>query len=253
MAQGLLTGKVALITGAGQGVGLGIARAFAGAGAKLAITGRDQEKLERAAAKLRELGAEVLTIPGDVRSRASAQASVAKAIEQFGQLDVLVNNAQSSVPGTPLEEIDDATIALTLESGLLGTMYHMQAAFAHMKGRGGSIINFGSRTGTVGEAGFGIYAATKEGIRGLSRVAAREWGQHNIRVNVICPAALSEATKKYLAENPDQEKYYVALVPLRRLGDPERDIGPVAVFLACDEARYVTGQTINAEGGMTMF
>jgi NAD(P)-dependent dehydrogenase (short-subunit alcohol dehydrogenase family) len=253
MAQGTLTGKVALITGAGQGVGFGIATAFVGAGAKLAITGRDAEKLERAAAQLRQLGAEVLTIPGDVRQRASAEASVAKTIERFGGLDVLVNNAQSSVPGKPLEEIDDATIALTLESGLLGTMYHMQAAFPHMKGRGGSIINFGSRTGTVGEAGFGIYAATKEGIRGLSRVAAREWGQHNIRVNVICPAALSEAAKKFLAENPDQEKYYISIVPLRRIGDPVRDIGPVAVFLASDEARYVTGQTINAEGGMTMF
>jgi NAD(P)-dependent dehydrogenase (short-subunit alcohol dehydrogenase family) len=253
MAQGSLTDKVALITGAGQGVGFGIATAFAGAGAKLAITGRDAEKLERAAKQLRDLGAEVLTIPGDVRQRASAEASVAKTIDRYGRLDVLVNNAQSSVPGTPLEAIDDTTIALTLESGLLGTMYHMQAAFPHMKSRGGSIINFGSRTGTVGEAGFGIYAATKEGIRGLSRVAAREWGQHNIRVNVICPAALSEAAKKYLAENPDQEKHYISIVPLRRLGDPERDIGPVAVFLASDEARYVTGQTINAEGGMTMF
>jgi NAD(P)-dependent dehydrogenase (short-subunit alcohol dehydrogenase family) len=253
MTQGSLSTKVALITGGGQGVGFGIATAFAGAGARLAITGRDEQKLERAAAQLRQLGAEVLTIPGDVRQRASAAASVAKTVERFGQLDVLVNNAQSSVPGTPLEEIDDTTIALTLESGLLGTMYHMQAAFPHMKGRGGSIINFGSRTGTAGEAGFGIYAATKEGIRGLSRVAAREWGPHNIRINVICPAALSEAAKKFLAENPEQEKYYVNMIPLRRLGDPTRDIGPVAVFLASDEARYVTGQTLNVEGGMTMF
>ena len=166
---------------------------------------------------------------------------------------MLVNNAQSSVPGTPLEEIDDATIALTLESGLLGTMYHMQAAFPHMKDRGGSIINFGSRTGTVGEAGFGIYAATKEGIRGLSRVAAREWGQAQHPCQRDLPGRLSEAAKKYLAENPDQEKYYISIVPLRRSRRPERDIGPVAVFLASDEARYVTGQTINAEGGMTMF
>jgi NAD(P)-dependent dehydrogenase (short-subunit alcohol dehydrogenase family) len=253
MAHQTLSGKVALITGGGQGIGFGIAKCFANAGAQLAITGRDAEKLERAAAELQQLGGHVLTLPGDVRQRASAEGSVAKTIERFGQLDVLVNNAQSSVPGTPLESIDDATIALTLESGLLGTMYHMQAAFQHMKGRGGSIINFGSRTGTVGEAGFGIYAATKEGIRGLSRVAAREWGQYNIRVNVICPAALSEATKKFLAENPEQEKYYISLVPLRRLGDPERDIGPLAVFLASDDARYVTGQTVNAEGGMTMF
>jgi NAD(P)-dependent dehydrogenase (short-subunit alcohol dehydrogenase family) len=142
---------------------------------------------------------------------------------------------------------------MTLESGLLGTLYHMQAAFPQLKQQGGSIVNFGSRTGTAGEAGFGIYAATKEGIRGLSRVAAREWGPHNIRVNVICPAALSEAAKKYIAEHPEQEQYYVSMIPLRRLGDPLRDIAPIVVFLASDEARYVTGQTINAEGGMTMF
>ncbi len=249
-----LEGKVVLVTGGGQGVGLGIARASAEAGAKLAITGRDAAKLEGAATELRALGADVLTIPGDVRQRASAVANVTQTIERFGQLDVLVNNAQSSVPGTPLEAIDDATIAMTLESGLLGTLYHMQAAFEHFKGRNtGSIINFGSRTGTIGEAGFGIYAATKEGIRGLSRVAAREWGQHGIRVNVICPAALSPAAVKYLEENPEQKKHYESIVPLRRLGDPEKDIGPVAVFLGSDEARYVTGQTLNVEGGMTMF
>lgn len=249
-----LEGKVVLVTGGGQGVGLGIARACAEAGAKLAITGRDAAKLEGAAAELRTLGAEVLTIAGDVRQRASAEQNVAETLKRFGQLDVLVNNAQSSVPGTPLEAIDDATIAMTLESGLLGTLYHMQAAFAHFKERRtGSIINFGSRTGTIGEAGFGIYAATKEGIRGLSRVAAREWGQHGIRVNVICPAALSPAAVKYLAENPEQKKHYESIVPLRRLGDPEKDIGPVAVFLGSDEARYVTGQTLNVEGGMTMF
>jgi NAD(P)-dependent dehydrogenase (short-subunit alcohol dehydrogenase family) len=248
-----LEGQVALITGAGQGVGLGIAKAFAAEGARLTITGRDAAKLERAAAGLAKSGAEVLTVPGDVRQRASGEHNVAATLERYGQLDILVNNAQSSVPGTPLESIDDATIQMTLESGLLGTLYHMQAAFPHMKQRGGSIINFGSRTGVVGEVGFGIYGATKEGIRGLSRVAAREWGPHGIRVNVICPAALSEAAEKYLAENPKEAAHYLSLIALRRFGDPLTDIGPIVVFLASPDARYVTGQTINAEGGMTMF
>jgi NAD(P)-dependent dehydrogenase (short-subunit alcohol dehydrogenase family) len=249
-----LQGKVALITGAGQGLGLGIAKAFAAAGAKLAITGRDAAKLERAAVMLRELGADPLIIPGDVRLRSTANQNVAATIEHFGQLDVLVNNAQSTVSGLPLESIDDATIALTLESGLLGSLYHMQAAFPHLKAQGGgSIINFASRTGIAGEAGFGIYGATKEGIRGLSRVASREWGQHNIRVNVISPAALTETAEQYLKEHPEQEKYFLGMIPLRRLGDPVKDIGPIVVFLASDDARYVTGQTINAEGGMTMF
>ena len=130
---------------------------------------------------------------GDVRKRDTAQRNVAAAIERFGRLDVLVNNAQSSIPGTPLEQIDDDAIAMTLESGLLGTLYHMQAAFPGMRENGGSIVNLGSREGEFGGIGFGIYAATKEGIRGLSRTAAREWGKHRIRVNVICPAALSPA------------------------------------------------------------
>jgi NAD(P)-dependent dehydrogenase (short-subunit alcohol dehydrogenase family) len=252
MSTRSLDGRVALITGAGQGVGLGIAQAFASAGAKLVVTGRDASKLEGVAVDLRKAGAEVLTVAGDVRTRETAERNVAAAIERFGRLDVLVNNAQSSVPGVPLEQIDDATIELTIQSGLLGTLYHMQAAFPHMKESGGSIINFGSREGVFGGVGFGIYAATKEAIRGLSRTAAREWGKHNIRVNVICPAALSPAAVKFLAENPKEAEYYRSQIALGYFGDPAADIGPVAVFLASAESRYVTGQTINAEGGMTM-
>src|SRR3984893_1212284 len=199
-----LAGKVAIITGAGQGVGLGIAQAYADGGASLVISGRDANKLQTAAAELTARGAKVLTVPGDVRKRVSANATVEAAVREFGKIDILVNNAQSSVPGTPLEQIDDATISMTIESGLLGTLYHMQAAFAHMNERGGSLINFGSRQGVYGGVGFGIYAATKEAIRGLSRTAAREWGKHKIRVNVVCPAALSPAAVKYLARHPKE-------------------------------------------------
>ncbi len=247
-----LAGRVALITGAGQGVGLGIAQAFANAGAQLVLTGRDASKLEGVAAELRRDGTDVATVAGDVRTRETAERNVAAAIERFGHLDVLVNNAQSSVPGVPLEQIDDATIALTVESGLLGTLYHMQAAFPHLKERGGSIINFGSREGEFGGVGFGIYAATKEAIRGLSRTAAREWGKHGIRVNVICPAALSPAAVKFLDANPKEAEYYKGQIALGYFGDPAADIGPVAVFLAGPESRYVTGQTVNADGGQMM-
>src|SRR3984893_14623377 len=128
-----LAGKVAIITGAGQGVGLGIAQAYADNGASLVISGRDANKLQSAAAELTARGAQVLTVPADVRKRASANATVEAAIREFGKFDILVNNAQSSVPGTPLEQIDDDTISLTLESGLLGTLYHMQAVFPKMK------------------------------------------------------------------------------------------------------------------------
>lgn len=250
--MGVLTGKVAIVTGGGQGVGLGIATALAAAGASLVITGRDADKLRRAAEELALHGAAVETVSADVRLRADAERTVAATIARFGRLDVLVNNAQSSVPGIALEDLDDATIQLTLESGLLGTLHHMQAAFPHLRTAGGSIINLGSREGIHGGPGFGIYAATKEAVRGLSRVAAREWGKHGIRINTICPAALSPVAVKYLADHPEQAEQYRREIALGRFGDPETDVGPVAVFLAGDESRYVTGQTLNADGGQVM-
>ena len=247
-----LAGQVAIITGAGQGVGLGVAQAYADAGASLVISGRDPNKLQSAAADLQSRGAKVLTVPGDVRKRASADATVEAAIREFGKIDILVNNAQSSVPGTPLEQIDDATISLTLESGLLGTLYHMQAVFPKMKEHGGSIINFGSREGIYGGVGFGIYAATKEAIRGLSRTAAREWGKHKIRVNVVCPAALSPAAVKFLAEHPKEAEMYQSQVALGYFGDSLKDIAPVVLVLGSEDSRYVSGQTINVDGGQQM-
>jgi NAD(P)-dependent dehydrogenase (short-subunit alcohol dehydrogenase family) len=128
----------------------------------------------------------------------------------------------------------------------------MQASLPHLQIQGGSVINCGSREGIVGGAGFSIYAATKEGIRGLSRSAAREWGRHGIRVNVICPAALSPAAVAYLAAHPQEDEQCRAAMGLGRFGDPDADIGAIAVFLASDASRYVTGQTINADGGQAM-
>ena len=179
---------------------------------------------------------------------------MAAAIDHFGGLDVLVNNAQSSVPGVPLEQIDDATIALTLESGLLGTLYHMQAAFPHMKERGGSIINFGSREGVFGGVGFGIYAATKEAIRGLSRTAAREWGKHGIRVNVICPAASEPGGGQVSRRKSDRKPSTTSRRLRSATSATPRAISARSLCSSpAREARYVTGQTINADGGQTMF
>jgi len=251
--MGKLSGKVAIITGGGQGVGLGIATALAEAGARIVITGRHEDKLRGAAEQIRAAGApDVLTVVGDTRRRESAQQTVSATIGKFGHLDVLVNNAQSSTPGRAFEEIDDAAIAMTLESGFLGTLYFMQAAFAHLKERGGSIINLGSREGIFGGVGMSAYAATKEAIRGLSRSVAREWGKYNIRVNVICPAALSPAAVTYLDSHPEEAKMYLSLTALGRFGDPQRDIGPIALFLASSDSAYLTGQTLNADGGQIM-
>lgn len=251
----MLAGRVAVVTGGGQGVGLGIAQALASAGAKVLISGRSPGKLEQAASDIARACGDpdrIAVHTADVRLRRDAEATIARAIAVFGRLDILVNNAQSSTPGVMLEDLDDDSLALTLESGLFGTIHHMRAALPHMKVRGGSIINLGSREGIEGGIGFAAYAAAKEGIRALSRVAAREWGKYRVRVNVINPAALSPAAVTYLDAHPAEAERYLREIALGRFGDPADDIGPVAVFLASDAARYVTGQTINADGGQMM-
>ena len=250
--MGRLEGKVAIVTGAGQGVGLGVARALANEGASLVITGRVAEKLEQAKPDLEARGAKLAVCPGDGAVRANAQRAVQTAVEAFGRLDILVNNAQATHPGVMIEDITDEDVELTFGSGLRATLYHMQAAFPHLKERGGSVINFGSKMGIHSGPGAGAYAATKEAIRGLSRVAAKEWGQHKIRVNVINPASLSPGAAAYFEDHPDEVAVHLKDVALGYFGDAEQDIGAAALFLASDDSRYVTGQTINVDGGQAM-
>lgn len=251
--MGILQGKVAIVTGGGQGLGLGIAHALASEGAQLVLTGRTESTLKQAAGVLSADGCQVLTVTGDVRKRADADAAVEQAISRFGRVDILINNAQSSASGIPLEEIDDDTWQLTMESGLYGTFYFMQAVFPHMKQQGGGkVVNLGSLTGIEGTKGFSAYAAAKEGIRGLSRVAAREWGKYKINVNVICPAAMTPASEKYFADYPAEKERYLSVIALGRMGDPEQDIGRTVVYLCGPSSDYVTGQTINVDGGQGM-
>lgn len=249
-----LSGKVVVITGGGQGIGLSIAHACADEGASVLVTGRDAAKLEDAVSGLRARGAKAAYEVATAGVRADAVRAIAKAVEQFGRLDVLVNNAQTQTnDGAPLETLDDDFIEMNVRSGLYGTIHHMQAAFPHMKDSGGSIINLGSLAGIVGRTGFGAYAATKEGIRGVSRVAAREWGEYGIRVNVLCPVALSPTAADYARKHPEEVKAALKQLALGRIGDSAKDIAPIAVFLASDESKFLTGQTINADGGQVMF
>ncbi|HSX56400.1 MAG TPA: SDR family oxidoreductase [Sphingomonas sp.] len=245
-----LSRKVALITGGGQGVGLGIAKVFAREGAAVVITGRDPAKL---AAARDEIGGQAVVFAGDAGVRDNAEAAVRLGVERFGGIDVLVNGAQARRSGVPVEEITEADMELACRSGLYATLFHMQAAFPHMAARGGgAVINFGSKMGIQPIAGIGSYAAAKEAIRALSRSAAREWGRHGIRVNVLNPASLSPGGRAYFDSRPDELARILEDVALGRFGDAEADIGAVALFLASDDGRYVTGQTINADGGQLM-
>ncbi|MEO6718460.1 MAG: SDR family oxidoreductase [Novosphingobium sp.] len=250
--MGKLDGKVALITGAGQGVGLGIAQAFAAQGASVVITGRNASRLVSAVAEIEARGGKALACPGDAARRENADLAVRTAVENFGSLDILVNNAQARRSGVRFEEITEEDMELALGSGPLATLFHMQAAFPHMQANGGSIINFGSKMGLQPIAGVGSYAAAKEAIRGLSRAAAREWGKYRIRVNVLNPASLSASGKAYFADRPDEFEHLCQDVSLGYFGDAETDIGATAVFLASNDGRYLTGQTINADGGQLM-
>ncbi|MBW2361196.1 MAG: SDR family oxidoreductase [Deltaproteobacteria bacterium] len=246
-----LEGRVALVTGAGRGIGRGVALALAQEGAAVAVADIDADGASETAALLEAQGARARATQADVGTRANCEAAVAAAVEAFGDLDILVNNAAwTPTPGLSLLEFDDATFGRVLETNLWATFWCMQAAHPHFIRRGkGSIINFASGSGTRGTESQGAYAAAKEGIRGLSRVASREWGPDGIRVNIVCPFANSPGMIAWSKGDPASFEAAVAQIPLRRIGDCHEDVGRVVAFLASDDAAYVTGQTMWVDGG----
>lgn len=248
-----LEGKVALVTGSGKGVGRGIALALADEGAAVVLNGRRVEPLQDVAAEIEKRGGRALAVVGDVGVSEEVEHVVAQAAEWLGRLDVLVNNAQSSVQRL-LEQTSDEDVAIAYLSGPLATLHAMQAALPHLKAceGGGSIVNLGSSAAVSGRPEFGSYAMAKEAIRGLSRVAAREWGRYGIRVNVICPAAVTPAADEYLAAHPEYQRELMREIPLGRLGDPERDIGRAVAAVVSDDLAYLTGATLMLEGGRTL-
>ncbi len=254
MGSERLAGRTAIITGAGQGIGEGIARAFAREGANLVLVSRTAEKLHAVAEAVTHLGAQAIELPGNVADRALAERAAAEAVSAFDSLDVLVNTAQTFSLKKPLDEITEEDVRLDLDTGFFGTFHFMQAAFPHMRAANrGSIINFGSVSALEGTSGYAAYAATKEAIRGLTRCAARDWGKYGIRINVINPAADSPASLAFFAKDPQNLPRTLEKMALGYRGKPEQDVAPVAVFLASDDSHYLTGQTLNADGGRWMF
>jgi NAD(P)-dependent dehydrogenase (short-subunit alcohol dehydrogenase family) len=247
-----LEGKVALITGAGQGIGEGIAYAFAKAGARLVLTGRTAAKVEAVAENIRAFGGEVRCMEAVSGERAAAARATEEAIAAFGRLDVLLNNAHSFTPFTLVEDLTEAAMRLHFESGVIGSLQFMQAAFPHMRAQGGgSIINTSSSYSIQCPPGHTDYAAAKEAIRALTRTAAKEWGKYRIRVNNLQPSALSPYAAEYLEKTGTYEAE-VARQPIGYIGTAEDDVAPIALFLASDDSHYLTGQTIGADGGRVM-
>jgi len=247
---GRLTGKVAIVTGGGQGIGAAIALAYAREGARVVVTGRTSSKLEDVAAKA--AAGSIVPLEALAGNKAHAERTVAEALSRFGRVDVLVNNAHTFTDHLPLEDPRmEEHCLVDMQSAFIGSLQLMQLCFPHMRDQGGgSVINMGSSYGIRCEPGFLAYAASKEAIRALTRTAAREWGRHKIRVNTVLPSAMSPKALWYLEESKTYD-LELAKVSLGVFGTPE-DITPTALFLASDESRYVTGQTIGVDGGSTM-
>lgn len=262
--MGFLTGKVVIITGAGKAlledgrcgsIGYGIATAYAKEGANIVITGRNVQKLMDAKSDLEEkYSIKVLPIQADISSNQNneevVQNVVNKTIEEFGRIDVLINNAQASASGVPLAEHTTEQFELAMYSGLYAAFYYMKACYPHLVKTQGSVINFASGAGLFGNYGQCSYAAAKEGIRGLSRVAATEWAKDNINVNVICPLAWTAQLEQFEKAYPDAFKANVKTPPIGHFGDSEKEIGRVCVQLASPDFKFMTGETLTLEGGM---
>ena len=245
-----LQDNVTIITGGGKGIGYGMACAFAKEGSNLVITGRTESRLLDAKKRLEEeYGIEVLAMVADGADEARIKEVIAKTIETFGKINTLVNNAQASKSGLTLIEHSKEDFDLAINSGLYAAFFYMREAFPYLKESKGSVINFASGAGLFGKPGQSSYAAAKEGIRGLSRVAATEWGPDGVRVNVIAPLAMTESLQEWKENYPELFAKTIQGIPLGRFADPMQDIGRVCVFLASDDASYITGETITLQGG----
>jgi NAD(P)-dependent dehydrogenase (short-subunit alcohol dehydrogenase family) len=248
--NGRLEGRAVLVTGAGQGIGRGIARRFAREGARILVAEIDREKGERTAAEVGELGGEGRFVATDVGVKEQVQAAVQAAVDAFGTVDVLVNNAWGGGTIARLEWKTDEQMMHGLRVGFLSNFWSMQAVFPHMKARGhGSVINLCSLNGVNAHMYSAEYNTAKEAVRTLTRTAAREWGRHQIRCNAICPAAATEAYVAFRTANPATAAEMLKQNPMGRMGDPESDIGGAALFLASDDSIYVTGNTLFVDGG----
>ncbi|MDO5409501.1 MAG: SDR family oxidoreductase [Lachnospiraceae bacterium] len=249
--MGRLEGKVVLITGCSAGIGKQVALKFAEEGAKLVIDARREERLMESKTLCEERGGEVLAIPGDLCSMEHLKEMVDGAIKKFGKIDVLINNACLNTQGESILDTPDGRLRSIMSVNYFATWNLMKLCYPHMKANGGgSIVNICSGAGVMGMSGFGPYASSKEAVRGLSRVAAREWGPDHIRVNVVCPGCMTDTIQEVGYDSIMEKMAQSA--PLRSCGDAYEDVAPVYLFFASDDSKHVTGQTLCVDGGTTI-
>jgi gluconate 5-dehydrogenase len=245
-----LSGRVAMVTGASRGLGRHMALALAQAGADLVITSRDTTHLTAAESEIKAAGRQVLCVPLDVRSLESIQQMVAAAEKFYGHLDILVNNAGCNVR-KPALDVTWEDWNLILDTNLRGSFFVAQEVARRMIPRGyGRIINIGSVTSVAGYAGLGPYGASRGGIKQLTMSLADDWGKHGITVNCLAPGWFCTDQNKVLYEDKEWVEYLRDRIPVKRPGEL-RDLDGAVVFLASESSRYVTGQTLLVDGGIS--
>jgi len=249
--MGGLDGKVAIVTGAGEGIGLGIARRFAREGAEVVVAELDERTGAAAAEGIRrDLGGRARFVATDVTDRAAVEAMVDQTLDAHGRVDVLVNNAWGGGSMVRLEHSTQEQMDHGIRMACFAAYWSMLRCFPAMRdGNGGSVINICSLNGVNAHPFTVEYNVGKEALRTLTRTAAREWARHGIRANVICPGAATATYKAVEQAMPEMIASILQQVPMGYMGDPERDIAGVAYFLASDDSRYLTGNTLFADGG----
>jgi hypothetical protein len=251
--MGILEGRVVLISGAGRGIGRGIARALAREGAAISIAEIDPSTGADAAAELEGLGARVLANVCDVRDRAQVEQTVKATVAALGRLDILINNAtgasKDDLYGPAVLQTDEQFDRL-LDTDVKGAFFMMRACFPHLDASdAGRVVNISSCDGSEFAPFMAAYTTAKEALRALTGSIAKEWGAHGVTVNCVCPNASTDGLAEYWAMYPDQQTAYLARTPMGREGDAETDVGRTIVFLVGPDASYITGQTINVDGG----
>lgn len=244
-----LQDKIGIITGSASGIGRGMALAMAKEGAHIAIVDVDEEKGKEILKEINQYTEGILFIK-DISKEENINEIVEDVVDKFGRIDILVNNAHASRQAL-LTETTMGMLDLSFGTGFYPTFNFMQTCYPELKKSKGKVINFASGAGINGQPTQASYAAAKEAIRGITRVAANEWGPDEINVNIISPIARTEGVESWSESAPELYDQMISNIPLRRLGDPEKDIGKTAVFLASEDSDYITGQTVMVDGGTT--
>lgn len=247
-----LTGRVAVVTGASRGIGAAIAQALAGAGARVVLASRKMEELEAMAESIRGSGGEALAVSCHTGRAAEVEALAARAVEAFGGVDVLVNNAATSPHFGPIVEAEESHWDKTFEVNVKGYMHAIRACVPRMRERGGgSIVNVASVAGMVPHSGLGVYGVSKAAVLMLTKTLAIELARDKIRVNAIAPGLIETRFSEALRASPEMVERALRAIPQRRIGQPE-DLAGAALYLAGDASRFMTGATLVVDGGQVL-